>query len=42
MISQSMMIEPIDDMEKLESLLLHLKQIITDKRLTTIHKGEVV
>jgi len=42
MISQPMMIEPIDDMEKLESLLLHLKQIITDKNLITIRKGQVV
>jgi len=42
MINQPMMIETIDEQEKIEPLLLPLKQMIGDNGFITIHKVEVV
>ncbi len=42
MINQPMMIETIDDREKIEPLLLPLKQMIGDNGFITIHKVDVV
>jgi PII-like signaling protein len=42
MINQPMMIKIIDEQEKLEPLLLSLKQIIGDNGFIIIHKVEVV
>ena len=42
MINQPMMIESIDEREKIEPLLLPLKQIIGDNGFITIHKVDVV
>jgi len=42
MINQPMMIETIDESEKIEQLLLPLKQITGDNGFITIHKVQVV
>ena len=42
MINQPMMIQTIDKEEKIEPLLLPLKQIIGDNGFITIHKVQVV
>jgi len=42
MINQPMMIETIDEQEKIEPLLLPLKQMIGDNGFITIHKVDVV
>ena len=42
MINQPMMIETIDEQEKIEPLLLPLKQLIGDNGFITIHRVQVV
>jgi PII-like signaling protein len=42
MINQSMMIETIDEEEKIRPLLLPLKQMVGDNGFITIHRVEVV
>jgi PII-like signaling protein len=42
MINQPMMIETIDDEEKIRPLLLPLKQMIGDNGFTTVHRVQVV
>lgn len=42
MINQPMMIETIDEEEKIQPLLLPLKQIIGENGFITIHRVEVV
>ena len=42
MINQPMMIETIDEEEKIQPLLLPLKQMIGDNGFITIHKVDVV
>lgn len=42
MINQPMMIETIDEREKIEPLLIQLKQIIGDNGFITVHEVDVV